>query len=71
LAFNPNFELRLFDINNEVFAFQVSRNFDSDINVAYCLRPFVREGCLFCSFVGTSGLVGSGLFCIVLSYVPS
>jgi hypothetical protein len=69
LAFDPYFELCLPDINNDVFAFQVSRYLNADIEVADCLGPFVGKSSLLCSFFGPCSLVRSLFFYKILSQI--
>jgi hypothetical protein len=63
LAFDAEDELLLLDIDNKVFPFQISRYFDSNVKVADCLGPFVRQSSLLFCFLGACCcLFGGGEF---------
>ena len=52
-------EFFLFNFHGQIFAFQVTRNFDCDVDVANCLGPFIGQSsllfyffCMSCCFFG-------------------
>lgn len=62
LSFDGHFEFRFLDLDNQVFAFQVSWDLNCDVEVSDGLSPFVGESGLLRGFLCAGSLVGNFLF---------